>query len=171
MDKSFNIIVCLNKGNVIGNNNDLLYHIPNDLANFKRLTANNVVIMGRTTLESLPGGKPLSNRINIVLTKDMSYHMDNIIVAHSIDEVMEICQKHYSDKEKFVIGGGNVYKQFIDKKMVNKLYLTEVDDNTDGDTKFPMVNRNEYKTIFQTEWYPVKNQTYNYRYHILKLVY
>ena len=167
--KMFKLIVCVNKKLVIGNNNELLYHIPNDLGNFKRLTIDNIIIMGKKTLESLPGGKPLPNRINIVLTRDKHFNMDGVIVAHSIEDVIEICNEtSFQNKEKFIVGGGSIYKQFIEKDLVNEIYMTEVNDENDGDTIFPELNKDVYKTTFQTEWYPISNIGCEYRYKILK---
>ena len=95
-----NLIVCINQKNAIGKGNDLLYHISNDFQNFKRLTSGNVVVMGDRTLESLPGGKPLPNRVNVVLSLDPNYKADNVIVLNDIDEVKQLTM--FNNKEIFI---------------------------------------------------------------------
>ena len=143
----FSLICCLNKQNVIGKDNDLIYKIKDDLKRFKELTTNNVIVMGRKTFDSLPI-KPLPNRVNIVLTSDLSFSHDNVLVCHSFDEVINICNEMFSDKECFIIGGGRVYDEALKLDIVNKMYLTEVDDDMEGNVYFPKFNLDEWE-IFQ----------------------
>lgn len=138
----FKIIACINEKNALGLNGDLLYHIGNDLKNFKRLTIGGVVIMGRKTFESI-GSKPLSDRVNIILTNDKEYSidadMDNVFIFHNIDEAIDMCETLYNDKECYVIGGASLYKAFLDEDLVDMMYITEVNDDKEGDTYFPDV--------------------------------
>lgn len=107
-----NFIVVVDEQYGIGYQNKLLTYLPEDLKYFKEKTLGNVVIMGRTTLEALPNGKPLPNRITIVLTRKKMYSCKGAIVVNSIEELLEIL-KFYENKEIFVAGGGEIYRQLI----------------------------------------------------------
>jgi dihydrofolate reductase len=135
--KKFSLIVCINNTLSIGDNNDLLYHIKSDLANFKSMTTDNVIICGRKTYESLPK-RPLPNRTTIIITRDPNYIADEgVYVVHNIQEVIDLCSEKFSDKECFVIGGGQIYREFLQQDLVDIMYITRVLDDTEGETKFP----------------------------------
>lgn len=149
----FKIIACINQKRVIGKDGKLLYHISNDLSNFKSMTLGNVVIMGRKTFESLPDSKPLPGRINIILTNNVEYSVepnDNVFITHSLQDTVELCQALFPDKEWFVIGGGNIYSQFMDNKLVDEMRLTIVNDDKDGDTLFPEFSKDEWVTYYES---------------------
>ncbi len=130
--KRINIIAAVSlHNNAIGKGPDLLWRIPDDLKRFKQLTIGHPVIMGRKTFESI--GKPLPERTNIVISRDESYSADGCVVAHSLDEALQKAVE--KDDEIFVMGGGEIYRQSIPK--ADRLYLTLVDDNPDGDVFFP----------------------------------
>ena len=131
------LIVAKSKHNVIGDKGRIPWHIPNDLKRFKELTTDNVVIMGRKTFESLPEeNRPLPNRVNIILSKDKSYHSTCCMVFDSLKKAL---RKAGSDKKVFVIGGGEIYKEAL--KYADNVYVTEVDGEFEGDTYFPTLNR------------------------------
>ena len=131
------LIVAKSKHNVIGDKGRIPWHIPNDLKRFKELTTDNIVIMGRKTFESLPEEyKPLPNRINIILSKDKSYNPKCCMV---FDDIKKALRKAGNDKEIFIIGGGEIYKEGL--KYANKVYITEVDGEFEGDTYFPKLNK------------------------------
>lgn len=171
----FIIIACINQKRAIGKNGKLLYHIGNDISNFARMTKNNgVVIMGRKTFESLPNGEPLKDRINIILTSNEEYGVsqdfDNVYIAHSIKDVIELCEAFFSDKELFVIGGEALYRQFMDGDLVDELRLTVVKDDEEGDATFPEFNEDEWSTYYKSmaqvsSWEGVDKSFY---FHILK---
>jgi len=166
----FKIIACINQKMVIGKNRELLYHISNDLANFRSMTLNNVVIMGRKTFESLPGGKPLSDRINIILTTDEEYGVepaDNVFITNSIEDTINLCKALFPDKEWFVIGGGDIYKQFMEKGLVNEMRLTVVNDYTDGDVFFPEFDKGEWHTYYESLNMHTTDDT-SFRFQVLK---
>ena len=147
----FKIIACINSSFCLGKKNGLLYKIPNDLANFKRITNNGVVIMGRSTFESLPGKKPLKNRINVILTTDTKYKVDadNVFVAHTISEVIDLCNKEpFKEKNCFVIGGASVYAQFLANELVDEMYITTVKDHSAGDAYFPDIFKDGNWDVF-----------------------
>ena len=130
------LIVAKSKNNVIGDKGRIPWYIPNDLKRFKELTTNNVVIMGRKTFESLPEeNRPLPNRVNIILSKDKSYNSNCCMVFDSLKKAL---RKAGSDKEVFVIGGGEIYKEAL--KYADNVYVTEVDGEFKGDTYFPTLN-------------------------------
>lgn len=129
------MIVCKNKFNYIGKDNDMLYHIKKDLAFFKRKTVNHVIIMGRKTFESLPGLLP--NREHWVITRDKTFNKARSF--QSIDDVHEAIDP---EQDYFVIGGGEIYKQFM--PFADCLLVTEVDDFMVGDVAFPTINLNEW---------------------------
>lgn len=127
------IIAAIALGNrALGKDNELIYKIPEDLKRFKEKTSGHVVIMGRKTFESI--GKALPNRINIVITKNPSFSAENVVVAHSLEEALRLAELK-EEKEVFIIGGGLLYKEAIEK--ADKLYLTIVEGNPDADTYFP----------------------------------
>lgn len=151
---NFKIIACINQKRVLGNEGKLLYHIGNDLANFKRMTVGNVVIMGRKTFESLPNGAPLKDRVNIIITTDKEYgvdaNFDNVYIVHSVEDTIELCDAFFSDKEVFVIGGESIYRQFMEKDLVNEMRLTIVNDDTEGDVVFPEYNEEDWYVYYKS---------------------
>lgn len=118
----------------IGFKNNLLVSIPNDMKFFRETTKNSVVIMGRKTLESFPGGNPLKNRVNIVLTSNKNYKKDGAVIANSVDDVFKYV-KEYPNKDVYVIGGGKIYKTFL--PYCDEGYITKIYHLFDADTFFP----------------------------------
>lgn len=129
------IIAAVSSNGVIGKEGKLPWYIPEDLKHFKKLTSGNVVIMGRKTYESI--GKPLPNRVNIVITRDKNKIINGCITVNSIEEAI---RKAGNDKQIFIIGGGEIYKKSLN--FANKIYLTKVHQNIEGDTYFPTLNEN-----------------------------
>lgn len=132
MKVKISLIAAIASGNrAIGKNNRLIFHIPEDLKRFKKITSGHVVIMGRKTFESI--GRPLPNRTNIIITRDPQYFVEGAMVVHSLEETLRQAQD--IETEVFVIGGGQIYQQAIG--LADKLYLTIVEGNPDADTFFP----------------------------------
>jgi len=138
------IIVAVAENNVIGKDNALLWHISDDLKNFKKITENHSVIMGRKTYFSLPF-RPLKNRRNIVISNSLP-QIEGAEVVKSIEEAFELCK---NESEVFVIGGGAIYRQTID--FADKIYLTKVYANFNGDTFFPEIDEKIWKISQQSE--------------------
>ena len=142
---------------VLGKDNQLLWRIPDDLKRFKRLTSGHPVIMGRKTYESL--GTPLPNRTNIVVTHDPAYKgpstRGNVVVVTSIEEAIERA-KNVEGEELFVIGGAQIYEAAL--PFVDKLYLTIINDEQEGDTYFPSYQDTFTKVISEEthEWNGLK---------------
>jgi len=153
------IIVTASENNVIGHDNNLLWKLPADMAYFKKQTMGNTVIMGRKTWESIPEKyRPLEDRVNIVISRQKDYVTKGAIVVDSLTKAMK---KASNDKNTFIIGGGEIYKESL--KFVNKVYMTRVHTTIEGDTTFPELNgwdieselnikqdvKNEYDMSFQ----------------------
>ncbi|MGG7211758.1 dihydrofolate reductase [Clostridium baratii] len=141
------IIVATASNNAIGKDNNLLWHISEDLKRFKEITSGHKILMGRKTFESLPGILP--NRPHIVLTRDTSFKVDSdkVTVIHNLDEVINNYKD--SDEEVFIIGGGEIYNLLI--PYVKKLYLTKVKKEFDADTYFPQIALNEWEVIHKSD--------------------
>ncbi|SEJ09913.1 dihydrofolate reductase [Lachnospiraceae bacterium A10] len=118
----------------IGNKNQLLVSIPEDMKFFRDQTTGNVIVMGRKTLESFPAGRPLPNRTNIVLTRNEDYEVRGAIVVHNEEELMEELKKYDSD-DIYIIGGESIYNQFVDK--CDLAYITKIDYEYEADAHFP----------------------------------
>ncbi len=125
------------KTRALGKDNDLIWKIPEDLHRFKDLTFGHPIIMGRKTYESI--GRPLPGRMNIIVTRDRNYHQENCVVVHSVEDA--IAKARDLEKEEiFIIGGGEIFTQSLPQ--TDRLYLTLVDDDTEGNAYFP-----EYPTF------------------------
>ena len=137
------VIAAVDKNWAIGNKNKLLVSIPNDMKRFRAFTTDNIVVMGRKTLESFPGGRPLPQRLNIVLTKDKDYDAKGATVVTSIDELKEVLDTELKNdlREVFVIGGESIYRQLL--PMCDKAYLTMIDNEYEADTFFPNLDNEE----------------------------
>ena len=159
---SINIIVSIAKNNVIGKDNTLLWKQSADLKRFKKLTSGHPVIMGQKTYESI--GKPLPDRTNIVLTEDPNFQAIGCYIAKSIEESMEICIKYSYQDEIFIIGGGSIYRQFL--PLADKLYVTIIDAEPDGDTYFPEINIDIWKPIYSEQHFKDNDNQYGYTYLI-----
>ena len=152
-NRELTIIAAVSINNVIGNNNKLIWKLSNDLKRFKKLTTNHSVIMGRKTFESLPN--PLPDRNNIVITRDTNYSKPNIQVCSSIEDAINLTK---TDTQPFIIGGGEIYSQTIN--IVDKIELTRVHEEFDGDAYFPeipldifeLINEENYNSDLENEF-------------------
>ena len=152
------ISVAVAKNNVIGKDNKLLWHISEDLKRFKRITSNKKMIMGRKTFESLPGILP--NREHIVVTRDENFKVDSdkVTIVHDLNSLLEKYSK--CEDEIFVIGGAEIYKQLL--PYTQKIYLTKIDETFEGDTYFPEINYDEFKTEYVSEQFTDEKNGLNY---------
>ena len=154
------LIVAIAQNNVIGGDNKLLWHISDDLKRFKKITSGNTIVMGRKTFESLPGVLP--NRKHIILTRDKNYTVDNpsVEVIHNINDIINNFKN--SPVEVFIIGGGEIYNQFIN--YADKIYLTKVFKNFEGDTTFPEIDYNNWNITFDSEIFTDEKSNINYQF-------
>lgn len=135
-------IVAATENWVIGRDNDIPWYMSNDLKYFKKTTLNHHIIMGRNTYASI--GRPLPKRTNIVLTRNPFYVIQNCLMAHSIQEALELAYDN-GEKEAFIIGGGKIYQESFD--LLDRIYLTVVHTELEGDTFFPKLDMSTWKEI------------------------
>ena len=145
------IIVAVAQNFAIGKNNDLLFHLPDDLKRFKRITHGHPVIMGKKTFFSLPNG-PLPSRRNIVITDVTGETFNGCETVNSINEVIDLVKE---EPVSFVIGGGMIYRQFY--PLAGKLFLTLVHKDFDADIYFPEIDFNEWREVSREDIYDEKN--------------
>lgn len=150
------IAAIASENGALGKDNKLIYKIPEDLERFKNLTSGHPIIMGRKTFESI--GRPLPNRINIVISREPNYRSEGITVVHSLDEAFEQVQ----NDEVFVIGGGQIYQEAI--KLADKLYLTIVEGSPEADTFFP-----DYSEFKKVVWKSEEKEFEGLKYRFLEL--
>ncbi|MGN0383236.1 MAG: dihydrofolate reductase [Eubacterium sp.] len=139
-----NLIVAVDKNWAIGYKGDLLISIPEDMKFFRETTMGKVCIMGKNTLESLPGGRPLKNRINIVIALEKDYKVDGATVVYSIEEALKEASR-YNTNDVYVIGGGSIYKQML--PYCDIAYVTYVDYAYAADTFLPNLDEMEEWTL------------------------
>ena len=154
-----NLIAAVDNKWGIGYKNKLLISIPDDMKCFKEITMGKVCVIGRKTLESLPGGRPLSGRVNIVLTADSTYKKNDVIVVNSVEAAIEKLND-YDTKDVFIIGGESIYEQFM--PYVDTAYITYIDyayqsdkhlPNLDKLSQWKLVKESEEQTYFDVEYY------------------
>lgn len=158
------IIVAVSEDWGIGKDNELLWHISEDLKRFKRLTSGNTVMMGKRTWESLPR-RPLPGRKNIVLTDVPNEKIDGSVTVYSIEDALSKCVK---GEEIFVIGGGSVYRQFM--PIADRLYITHVHKKTPADIYFPEIDLNIWKVVEKEEFKASERDCISYAYVIYERI-
>ena len=159
----FSLIVAVGKNNEIGKNNQLLWYIPEDLKNFKKITTGKTVIMGRNTYESI--GRALPNRTNIVLSRnsleiekkieeDRKKYENETTKLEFYDDFQKVIEKYKDLKEEiFIIGGGEIYKKSLEMGIVNRIYMSHVDfSDSEADTYFPKIDLNEWITLTEENY-------------------
>ncbi len=153
------IIVAVAKNNVIGKENKLIWHLPEDLKRFKEITIGKTIIMGSNTFKSL--GRVLPNRKHVVLTRNKEWKVENdqVEIVYGIEDL----KKYIEDKEEyFVIGGAAIYKLLMPYS--NKMYITEIEETFDGDTFFPEINESEWKVGEKAKGLKDEKNPYDYFY-------
>ena len=148
-------IAAAGEQNELGKDNKLPWHLPDDFKRFKTLTSHHYIIMGRKTFESFP--KPLPNRTHVVITRQKDYANENCIVVENIEKAIDVVKK---EDKAFVIGGGEIYKQFM--PYVDEIELTRVHSKFDADTYFPEINPKKWK-LTQTINHP-KDERHKYNF-------
>ncbi len=151
------IIVAMAKNRVIGKDNDMPWHLPADLQHFRKMTLDKPIIMGRKTYESI--GRPLPKRHNIIVSRNMDYKVDGCDVVSSLGEAVEVAGEV---DEVFIIGGGFLYDQTIDQ--ADRLYLTFIDLEVDGDTHFPDYEHLALKKIASEHHQKDEKNPYDYEF-------
>lgn len=151
------LVVAAAENNAIGKNNQLLWHLPNDLKFFKNTTWAGVVIMGRKTFESV--NKPLPGRLNIVVTGNKEWQAEGVMVAPDLKQAIELAAKE-NFKKIFIIGGGEIYKQSM--PLADTIYMTRVHTQIDGDTYFPVIDTNEWQLKEKNDFFKDEKHAYDY---------
>lgn len=157
---NLSIIVAVGKNLEIGKNNQLLWHISNDLKNFKNLTLGHTVVMGENTWNSLPK-KPLPNRKNLVLSYQTDKLLEGAIVFNNIDDLIDSVEH---EEKVFIIGGAMIYKQFID--IVDTIFITRVDKEFDADTFFPEMPDDIWNLTSGNNWLHDDESNLDYSFEI-----
>ena len=152
-------IVAIANNNVIGKDNKLIWHLPEDLKRFKQITTGKNIIMGRKTFESLC--RVLPNRKHIILCNDMEMDIDNENVE-ILDDISKLDKYINSGEENFVIGGATIYKLLM--PYVNKLYITKINHDFEGDVYFPEIKETEWKEISKEKGLKNDENPYDYEY-------
>ena len=138
------IIVAVAKNGVIGDKNSLLWHLREDMIHFRTTTSGHPVVMGRKTYDSI--GRPLPKRTNVVITRDTNLAIEGCTVVHSLDEAVAMFDK---SEEVFIIGGAQIYKQAL--PIADRIYLTVIDKEYEGDTSFPEIDYSAWNEISREE--------------------
>jgi len=155
------IIVAISENNVIGKDNKLIWHLPADLINFKNLTMNHHIIMGRKTFESI--GKALPGRTSVIITKDKNYKVDGCKIANSVEEAIEVSK---NDSEVFIIGGAEIYRQSM--HVADRIYLTKINHDFDGDVFFPEIKTTQWKVLSKKNFKADEKNKFDYSFLILE---
>jgi dihydrofolate reductase len=152
---SLSVIVALAKNRVIGLNNTLPWHLPEDLKRFKQLTMGHHIIMGRKTYESL--GRLLPGRQTVIVTRNPDYKVDGAIVVHSLEQAMSVSS---ADSEAFLIGGAELYQQSL--PLAKRLYLTMIDAEFEGDAYFPEIELDHWDLLEQQDLISQQGWAFHY---------
>ena len=151
------LIVAVAENGVIGHNNQLIWHLPNDLKQFKRLTTGHCIIMGRKTFESI--GKPLPNRTSLIISRNTDFQIEGCITVSSLENAI-LEAKKIETEEAFIIGGAEIYRLAL--PIVDKIYLTEVHHQYEGDTFFPEIDKTIWQEIHREDFGTDEKHLVNY---------
>lgn len=154
-------IVAISENRAIGKDNDLVCHLPADMKFFRLTTTGHHIIMGRKNYESI--GRPLPNRTNVIITRNLEYKAEGCITATSIQEALDLAKANGED-EAFIIGGGQIYAQSLD--IVDTIYLTQIHKTLEGDVFYPELDPSQWNKVF-TEKHD-KDEKNKYDYSFLK---
>lgn len=148
------MIAAMGKNRVIGKDNQMMWHLPREFQYFKDVTSGHCIILGRKNFEAI--GRPLPNRTNIIVTRQDEYKAADCVVVNSLDEAIKYAKDH-GETEAFITGGGQIYKEMIDR--VQRIYLTEVDYSEEGDVYFPEFDESKFnKEIVRSQEVDEKNK-------------
>ncbi|QPA31467.1 DfrD/DfrG/DfrK family trimethoprim-resistant dihydrofolate reductase [Thermaerobacillus caldiproteolyticus] len=156
---NISLIVAMDKNRVIGKDNDIPWRLPKDWQYVKKTTMGHPIIVGRKNFESI--GRVLPGRKNIVLTRDTDFTFEGCEIAHSIEDVFELCK---NEKEIFIFGGEQIYKLFL--PYVNKMYITRIHHEFEGDAFFPEANFDEWKEVSVEKGITNDKNPYIYYFHV-----
>jgi len=157
------LVVAASTNNAIGKDNQLLWHLPNDLKFFKNVTWAMPVVMGRKSFDSL-GGKPLNGRLNIIITRQKDFAANGVAAVNNLNDAIFLAQQH-DYKELMILGGGEIYKQSMDK--ADKIYITRVHAIfEDADTFFPEIDTNKFQLTSNQDFFTNEKHAYDYSFQL-----
>ena len=151
------LMVAYSKNRVIGKDNRLLWRLSDDLKNFKRVTSGHHIIMGRKTYESI--GRALPNRTNVVITRNKNFQAPGCVVVHSLEAAIDFARDN-GETQAIITGGGEIYQQAL--SIVDKMYITEVDCEIDGDAYFPEIDTSNWKLVDEVHWQQDDKNEFNW---------
>ena len=151
------LMVAYSKNRVIGKDNRLLWRLSDDLKNFKRVTSGHHIIMGRKTYESI--GRALPNRTNVVITRNKNFQAPGCVVVHSLEAAIDLARDN-GETQAIITGGGEIYQQAL--SIVDKMYITEVDCEIDGDAYFPEIDTSNWKLVDEVHWQQDDKNEFNW---------
>ena len=153
------IIVAVSENNVIGKDNKLIWHLPADMKFFKDKTSGHFIITGRKNYDSIPEKfRPLSNRTNIVVTRQKNYHAPFALVMPDIETALTFAKEKSEEGEVFIIGGAEIYRQTID--VCSRIYLTRIHHSFEGDAFFPELNMKDWNLLSSKHHAPDEKNKY-----------
>lgn len=155
-------VVAMDRNRAIGLHNKLPWHLPADLNYFKRTTMGHPIIMGRKTFESI--GKPLPGRENVVLTRNTEYHAEGCVVLHTAEEA----KARYFDREAFVIGGADIFSQFL--PLADRLYITLIDHEFEADTFFSPIDEKQWRIVSEEPGVTNEKNPYSYAFRVYERI-
>jgi len=157
------VIAAIATNNALGKDNDLIWHLPADLKRFKKVTTGHYIIMGRNTYESI--GKPLPNRITIIITRNKNYFKEGCLIANSLEQAIEMSKE---EAQVFIIGGAQIYKETIAKNLAQQLDITLVHKDFEADVYFPTIDKKVWEQADKEDFSP--DEKNKYKYSFLKFV-
>lgn len=164
------LIVAVAENNVIGKNNALIWHLPKDMQYFKKITEGHHIITGRKNYISIPEKyRPLQNRTNIVLTHQKDFKEADCIILHTLEDAIHYA-KNNNETELFIIGGGQIYREAIEKNLVDKMYITHIHQAFEGDTFFPEFDNEKWKKISEEKHLSDEKHKYSFSFVVYQKI-
>lgn len=160
------VIVAVSENNVIGIHKNLPWHLPADLKYFKEKTMGHHIVMGRITYEALK--KPLKGRTNIIVTRKQDFEAEGCTVVHHLDEALRIADDHH-ETECFIIGGAEIFREILHR--ADRIYLTRIFQDFDGDTFFPAMDLSKWKLVSEESHHPDEQNRYRYSFLIYEKIF
>ena len=151
------IIAAIGKNNELGKDNDLIWHLPADLKRFKKVTTGHTIIMGRNTFESI--GKPLPNRRSVIITRNKEYQQAGCTIVHSLEDAIQLVKE---EERAFIIGGAQIYKEAMEKEIVDQLDITLVHQNFEADVYFPEIDTKKWQSMSKEDFSSDEKNSFGY---------
>ena len=163
-------IAAVAENDTIGRDGDLPWHLPDDLKYFQRTTHGHHVITGRKNYESIPPKyRPLKERVNLVVTHDRGYAAPGAVVVHSLEDALQYARTH-GEEEVFIIGGGVIFSEALEKNMIQRLYLTRIHAHVEGDTHFPTIEAALWREVSRVEHTADDRHAYAFSFLVLERI-